>query len=132
MEDEESEFTHPGLRMYRDSGGFHVVLPVKAQRFRRLLHVVWLLVWVAGEVALAATIGGWMAVQAPPLPLLIVFTAAFTAAGAFMLYRLLWYWAGRVSFHVTGDKLLVERKMMGIGQTWTFERPKILDVRGGR
>jgi hypothetical protein len=132
MEDEESEFTHPGLRMYRDAGGFHVVLPVKAQRFRRLLHVVWLLVWVAGEAALAASLGGWSALPAPPLPILIAFTAAFTAAGVFMIYRLLWYWAGRESFHVTKDQLVVERKMLGIGPTWKFDRSKVLDLRGGR
>jgi hypothetical protein len=132
MEDEDNEFTHPGLRMYRDSVGFHVVLPVKAQRYRRLLHVVWLVVWLLGEVALVASFAGWTAVPAPPLPMLIVFTAAFTAAGVFMLYRLFWYWAGREMFQVTKDELLVQRRMLGIGPTWKIDRRKILDVRAGR
>jgi CubicO group peptidase (beta-lactamase class C family) len=69
--------------MYRDAEGFHVVLPVKAQRYRRLLHVVWLAVWLLGEVALVASIAGWSALPAPPLPILLAFTAVFTAAGAF-------------------------------------------------
>jgi len=132
MEEEDSEFTHPGLRMYRDSEGFHVVLPVKAQRYRRLLHFVWLLIWLAGETALIASMAGWTAVPAPPAPILIAFTAAFTAAGIFVLYRLLWYWAGRESFHVAKDEVLVQLKMFGIGPTWTFDRRKILDMRAGR
>jgi hypothetical protein len=132
MEDEDNEFTHPGLRMYRDAEGFHVVLPVKAQRFRRLLHFVWLLVWLAGEAALVATIAGWRPIPAPPMPILIAFTAAFTAAGVFVMYRLLWYWVGRESFHVTKDQVRVWRKMLGIGPTWTFDRRKILDIRDGR
>ena len=132
MEDEDNEFTHPGLRMYRDADGFHVVLPAKAQRYRRLLHVVWLVIWLVGEVGLVATLAGWSALPAPPLPILLAFTAAFTAAGAFVLYRLLWYWAGRESFHVTKDQLLVQRTMVGIGPTWKVERRKILDLRAGR
>ena len=132
MEDEDNEFTHPGLKMYRDAAGFHVVLPVKAQRYRRLLHVVWLAVWLLGEVALAASLAGWTAVPAPPMPLLIAFTAAFTAAGVFMLYRLLWYWAGREMFQVTKDELHVQRRMLGLGPTWKLDRRRILDIRAGR
>jgi hypothetical protein len=132
MEDEDNEFTHPGLRMYRDSEGFHVVLPVKAQRYRRLLHGVWLLVWLAGEAALVARIAGWSVVPAPPMPILVAFTAAFTAAGVFVLYRLLWYWAGRESFHVTGNEVVVQRRMLGVGPSWRFDRPKTLDIRAGR
>ena len=49
--------------------------------------------------------------------MLLAFTAAFTAAGGFMIYRLLWYWAGRESFHVTKDQLLILEYMLEMGPT---------------
>src|SRR5262245_56532254 len=90
---EESEFTHPGLRMIRDAGAFTVVLPVKAQRYRRLLHLVWFVAWMAVEAALVASLMGWAAVPAPPRGAAVIFLAAFTVAGLFVLYRVLWYMA---------------------------------------
>lgn len=130
MEDDENEFTHPGLRMVRDAQGFRILLPVKAQRYRRLLHAVWFLVWMAGEAALVASLLGWSYLPAPPVPVLVAFLAAFTAAGLFVLYRLLWYWTGRERFSVSNGRLEARREIFGIGRSWTFERGTIRSLRG--
>src|SRR5438105_4086534 len=95
---EDAEFTHPGLRMIRDANALKIILPVKAQRYRRLLHAMWFVVWMGGEAALLASLLGWQALPAPPQPVLIAFLAAFTAAGVYVLYRLSWYMAGREVF----------------------------------
>jgi hypothetical protein len=129
---EESDFTHPGLRMIREPRAFTVILPVKAQRFRRLLHVVWFVVWLAGEAALIASLLGWQRIPAPPKAVAAVFLTAFTVAGAFVLYRLLWYLAGREEFVATGDRLRVRRQIVGFGHTRTFERRTIRKIRGRR
>jgi hypothetical protein len=129
---EDPEFTHPGLRMIRDSNSLRIILPVKAQRYRRLLHAVWFLVWVAGEAALVASLMGWQPMPAPPRPVLIAFLGAFTAAGGFVLYRLLWYLAGREIFIVTRDRLTLRREIAGIGHTRTFDRRAIRRIQGRR
>jgi hypothetical protein len=130
MEDDEKEFTHPGLRILQDEGTFQVLLPVKAARYRKLLHTVWFLAWMVGEVGLLASVFGWWDVQPPPLPVLIPFLAAFTAAGVFVLYRLLWYWAGREVFTVSDGRLHVRREFLGMGRTWRFERGTIRRLHG--
>jgi hypothetical protein len=130
MQDDEKEFTHPGLRMVHDEQGFRVLLPVKTQRYRKLLHTVWFLVWMAGEAALLASLFGWWAIATPPRIVLIPFTAAFTAAGMFVLYRLLWYWAGREKFTVSGGRLTVRRQFLGMGRTWTFKPGTVRAIRG--
>lgn len=129
---EEREFTHPGLRMVRDADGFRILLPVKTERWRRLLHALWFAVWMAGEAALVAALLGWQPVALPPRPLLIAFLAAFTAAGGFMLYRFLWYATGREIFVATRDMLTVRREILGIGRPRGFEREKIRSLRARR
>jgi hypothetical protein len=129
---EESEFTHPGLRMVRDAAAFTVILPVKAQRYRRLLHLVWFVAWMAVEAALVASLLGWPAVPAPPRGAAVVFLAAFTVAGLFVLYRMLWYMAGRETFVVTEDGLSIRREILGAGRTQRFDRASIRSIRGAR
>ncbi len=129
---EEDEFTHPGLRMIREPRGFKVVLPVKVDRFRRFLHLVWFVVWLAGEAALVAGLRGMLPMPPLPQPVLLAFLAAFTAAGIFVLYRLLWYMAGRETYVVRGDRLEVRREIWGIGHTRAFERSSIRKIRGRR
>ena len=129
---EETEFTHPGLRMIRDSDAFTVLLPVKSQRYRRLLHLVWFAVWLAGEAALVASLLGWKALPAPPIPAIVAFLGVFTAAGLFVLYRLLWYMAGRETFVVRRDRLEVKREIWGLGRRRSFERRSIRKISGQR
>jgi hypothetical protein len=129
---EEAEFTHPGLRMIRDSDAFTVVLPVKAESYRRMLHLLWFAIWLAGEAALLAGLFGWQALPSPPRAALVAFFAVFTAAGLFVLYRLLWYMAGRETFVVRPDRLTVRREIWGIGQRRTFERRSIRRISGAR
>lgn len=130
MQDDEKEFTHPGLRLVHDAHGVQVLLPVKTQRYRKLLHAVWFAVWMAGEAALVASLLGWQAIPAPPRAVLIPFLAIFTVAGLFVLYRLLWYWAGRETFTVTDGRLKVRREFLGIGRTWKFDRGTTRGIRG--
>jgi hypothetical protein len=129
---EEAEFTHPGLRMVRDARSFTIMLPVKAQRYRRLLHLVWFAIWLAGEAALVASLLGWRPLPAPPVPVLAGFLAVFTVAGLFVLYRLLWYMAGREVFVVTGDRLAVRRMIWGLGRARNFDRGSIRKIQGRR
>src|SRR5437016_444064 len=83
-------------------------------RYRRLLHFMWFIIWMAGEGALVASLLGWEPLPAPPRPVLIAFLAAFTVAGIYVFYRLLWYMAGRETFTVTRDKLTVRRTIWGV------------------
>jgi hypothetical protein len=129
---EEAEFTHPGLRMVRDSDAFTVILPVKSQRYRRLLHLVWFVIWLAGEAALLASLFGWKALPPPPRPALVAFLAVFTAAGIFVLYRLLWYMVGRETFVVRRDQLVARREIWGIGHRRSFDRRWIRKISGRR
>jgi len=129
---EEAEFTHPGLRMVRNPDAFTVILPVKAQRYRRLLHLVWFLIWMAGEAALVASLRGWQPLSSPPRSVLIAFLAVFTIAGLFVLYRLLWYMAGREIFVATRDKLVVRRQIGAFGHARLFDRRAIRKIRGRR
>ncbi len=129
---EEAEFTHPGLRMIRDANAFTVILPVKSQRYRRLLHLVWFVVWLAGEASLVASLLGWQALPAPPRPALVAFLTVFTAGGLYVLYRLLWYVAGKETFVVGRDRLQVRREIWGLGHGRTFERRSIRNISGQR
>src|SRR5262245_59375802 len=126
------EFTHPGLRIFRDADGFQILLPVKADRFRRLLHLVWALVGLAVEVALVAALLGWEPVPFPPRPAMVGLLILFTAAWAFLVYRFLWYAVGRERFVVTRDMVRVHREINGFAFPRVFERENIRDIRAGR
>src|SRR5204863_3215913 len=129
---EEDEFTHPGLRMIREPRAFTVVLPVKSDRFRRLLHLVWFVVWLAGEAALILGLRGMLPVPALPQQVLLTFLAAFTAAGVFVLYRLLWYMGGRGRQVVRGGRLGVRKEIWGLGRRRGLGRSSWRGMRGGR
>jgi hypothetical protein len=129
---ERDEYTHPGLRIFRDADGFQVLLPVKSERFRRLLHLLWLVVGVAVEALLIAAILGWAPVLMPPLPVLIGLLAAFTVGTAYVLYRFLWYAVGRERFILTRDMVRIRREILGLGISHTFPREKLRNIRGGR
>jgi hypothetical protein len=126
---EDGEFKHPGLRMISTVDGLHIILPVKAERYRQLLYLVWFLVWMGGEAALVAGFIGWKSLPVPPEPFPIVFLAAFTAAGAFVFYRLLWYSVGREVFNITRDMVTARRQIWRVGHARTFYRERIQDVR---
>lgn len=129
---EHDEYTHPGLRIFRDTEGFHLLLPVKAERYRRLLHLVWLVVGLAAGVLLVAALQGWSPVPMPPRPVLIGMLAVSMAGWLYVLYRFLWYAVGRERFIVTRDMVRVRREILGIGIAHSYEREKIRNIRAGR
>lgn len=126
------EYTHPGLRIFRDSDGFQILLPVKAQKYRRLLHLVWIVIGLGVQAALVASLLGWQPVPVPPLPVVVALLVAFTAGWLYMVYRWLWYAAGREHFIVTRDMVRVRREILGVGITRMFEREEIRSIRAGR
>jgi hypothetical protein len=126
------EFTHPGLRIFRNEDGFQILLPVKADRFRRLLHLVWAVVGLAGEAVIVAAVLGWEPVPLPPRPVLVAGLAFFTAGWLYLVYRWLWYAVGRERFIVTRDMVRVRREILGIPFTRVFERGKIRNIRAGQ
>jgi hypothetical protein len=129
---ENDEYTHPGLRIYRDSDGFHLLLPVKSEKYRRLLHLVWLVVGLAVEGLIVAALLGWQPVPFPQRPVLAAMFAAVTAGWLFTLYRWLWYAVGRERFIASRDMVRVRREILGIGVFTTFERESIRDIRAGQ
>ena len=129
---EHDEFTHPGLRMYRNEEGFQILLPVKAERFRRLLHLLWAVVGLGVEAVLVAAILGWSPVPFPPRPFLIGLLIVFTVAWAFNVLRFLWYAVGRERFIVTRDMIRVRREIAGISFPKVFRREQIRNIRAGR
>jgi len=126
------EFTHPGLRVFRGADGFQILLPVKAERYRRLLHLLWVVVGLAVAVVLAAAVLGWEPVPLPPRPLLAGLLAVFTVGCAYLVYRWLWYAGGRERFIVTRDMVRVRREILGLGFQRVFKRTEIRNIRAGR
>lgn len=129
---EDNAFSHPGLRMSRDEESFRVLLPVKNDRYRGLLYVIWLGFWLVVETGLIAAVLGWHPVNVPPVGVLVAFLIPFTAAGLYGAYRLLWYGTGREIFVVTRDRLCFRREIAGVGRTRTFLRESIRSLRGRR
>jgi hypothetical protein len=129
---EHDEFTHPGIRMFRSEEGFQILLPVKAERFRRLLHLVWAVIGLGVEAALVAALLGWEPVPFPPRPALAAMLIGFTAAWAFIVFRFLWYAIGRERFIVSRDMVRVRREILGIGVPRNFRRDEIRNIRAGR
>jgi len=129
---EHDEYTHPGLRIFRDPEGFQVLLPVKADRFRRLLHLVWVVVGLVVIAGLVAAVRGWAPVPFPPQSVLVTMLAAFSAGWLFITYRFLWYAAGRERFIVSRDIIRVRREILGIAVSRSFRRDEIRNIRAGR
>jgi hypothetical protein len=117
--------------MFRESDALHIVLPVKAGRYRRLLDFIWVCVWLAVEVVLVATLAGRPLLPGP-FPALVGLTAAFTVAGFFLVYRWLWYWTGKERFVARPEGLVAGRESLGFGRTRTFERGSLRSIRGRR
>jgi hypothetical protein len=113
--------------MSRVDGGLSIVLPVKAGRFRWLLDLIWLGVWVVVEGALIAGLAGARILPRSG-PSLVVPLLFFTAAGLFLLYRCLWYWAGRERYVARSDRLLVRREILGLGRERVFPKEEIADL----
>ena len=124
---EAPEFRHPRLHMSRDRGALRIVLPVTAGKFRVLLDFVWLCVWLGAEGVLIASVAGIMILPGPR-NLLIVPLILFSAAGAFLTYRWLWYWGGRERFVAEPGRLVAAREIFGIGRRRRFTREEIRDV----
>lgn len=118
--------------MFRDEEGFQILLPVKAERYRRLLHLVWAVVGLAVEAVLVAALLGWEPVRFPSGPVLAGLLIVFTVSWAFTVFRFLWYAAGRERFVVTRDMIRVHREILGIVFPRVFRREEIRNIRAGR
>ena len=133
---EKNKFAKPVFWVTREPGGLRINVPVKPQRFRTLLNLVWLLLWAGGEVAIVLfLLGGFGApesVASVPLPLVAAFLAAFTVAGGVVLWRWLWRVGGRESFLVARNALLARREIWGIGRSRSFDLEKTRSLRAGR
>jgi len=120
----------------REPGGLRVSLPVKSERFRTLLNLVWLLAWAAGEVAMVLFLWGpWSSRESAPsvpLPMANVFLAVFSIGGGFVLWRWLWGMGGRETFLVSRHSLSARREIWGIGRSRIFDLEDIRSVRAGR
>jgi hypothetical protein len=131
-----NETVNSAFRVIRKPEGLCISVPVKAERFRTLLNLVWLLVWGAGEVAIVLfMLGGFSPpglATAVSLPLAGLFLAAFTAAGGVVLWRGLWCVGGRETFIVSRNALLATREIWGAGHSRKFDLEKIRSVRAGR
>jgi hypothetical protein len=125
------EFSHPRLRMSRESDALHILLPVKSGKYRRLLDLIWVCVWLAIEVVLVVTLAGRPLVPGP-FPALVGLTIAFTLAGFFLTYRWLWYWTGKERFVVRAEGMAASREILGFGRTRTFAKDQIRSIRGRR
>jgi hypothetical protein len=117
--------------MSRDGGALRVVLPVQAGKYRLLLDIVWLCVWLAAEAVLVAAFAGPRFLPGPR-SLLIAPLVLFSAAGVFLAYRWLWYWGGRERFVLEPGRLLAAREIFGIGRTRAFPRDRIRDIHARR
>jgi len=131
-----SERSNPAFRVSREAGGLRICVPVKRDRFRSLLNLVWLLVWTVAEAVLILLISGafnrsglFPAVSVPAVGL---FLAVFTIAGGVVLWRWLWGMGGRESFEVGREALLARREIWGFGHSRRFELDELRSVTAGR
>jgi hypothetical protein len=131
-----NEFSNPAFSVTRVATGLRIRVPVKSERFRMLLNLAWLLVWATGEAAIvryllegSSPTGSFHPVS-PPLAGL--FLAAFTVAGGVVVWRCLWYLAGRETFLLSPDALQARREIWGIGHSQTFPLHGITSVKAGR
>jgi hypothetical protein len=133
---DKNEISHPAFGVRREPGELHISLPVKSDRFRTLLNLVWLVIWAAGEIAIVLFILGPLGRPgvdpSPALPLSLVFLAAFTAGGGIVLWRWLWRVGGRETFLVVRGEISARREIWGIGHSRTFDLERIGSVNAGR
>jgi hypothetical protein len=128
--------SNPAFRVNREPEGLRVRVPVKADSFRSLLNLVWLLVWGAAEAAIILFLSGTIktsgAIPAVSLPLGGLFLAAFTIAGGFVLWRWLWGMGGMESFLVERHALLVRREIWGVGHSRRFDLDELRSIQAER
>ena len=133
---ERNECWNPAFWATREPEGLRVTVPVKSERFRSLLNLVWLLVWAGAEVAIVLVLLGALRppgfVPSDSLPLAGVFLAVFTVGGGFVLWRWLWGMGGRETFFVARDSFSARREIWGIGRSRTFDLEDVRSVRAGR
>jgi len=121
-----NEYVNPAFKVARESEGLRIGVPVKPERFRTLLNLVWLLVWAAGEAAIILFLLGTPSGSRPLAGLILT---TFTLAGGIVLWRWLWIMGGRETFLVTPTALLARREIWGIGHTRKLDLEKIRSVR---
>jgi len=129
-------FTSPAFQVARVSSGLRVSVPVKSDRFRSLLNLVWFVVWLVVEGAiLEFLVGGFGpagSVSSVPLSLAAGFLAVFTAAGGVVGWRWLWCLGGRESFLVEQAALVARREIWGVGHTRRFDLQELTSLKAGR
>lgn len=131
-----NEVSSPGFRVAREPGGLRIRVPVRPEKFRTLLNLVWVVIWAVTEVAIILYMLGWTG----PLgfshsgagPLAAVFLAVFTASGLWVMWRWLWRIGGQESFLVARNALWARREILGIGRTRHFAFGDIRNVRSAR
>lgn len=117
------------------SGGVkQIVIPVHYLGYVSVLLWVWVAVWGLMEAALAwgfvRGVGG--AEPHPPQSTMVlgILLLLFTAAGAFMIWRLLWVRRGREILQVTRDRLILRREPAG-GEPEVYDRSRIRRISVG-
>ncbi len=129
-------FSNPAFQVVRETAGLRIRMPVKSDRFRSLLNLVWLLVWatVEGAIILFLLRGSGPSGGTPylPLPVAGLFLAVFTVAGGVVGWRWMWGLGGEESFLVEQNALLVRREIWGIGHTRKFELGQLRSLKAGR
>jgi hypothetical protein len=131
-----NELSNPAFRVSREPKGLRVRMPVKPDRFRSLLNLVWLMVWAAAESAiilvLLSTFKSSGASRAVSHSLGVLFLTAFTAAGGFVLWRWMWGMGGMESFLVERHALLARREIWGFGHSRRFDLDELQSIKAGR
>jgi hypothetical protein len=129
-------FSNPAFQVVREAAGLRIRVPVKSDRFRSLLNLVWLLVWasVEGAIILYLLRGFDPSGAAPfvPFPLAGMFLGVFTIAGGVVGWRWLWGLGGEESFLVERNALLARREIWGIGHTRRFELQELRSLKSAR
>ncbi len=111
-----------------------IVIPVRYLGYVRVLLWVWAAVWGVIEVAL-----GWglirMLTASPPTPSdsilgISLLLGAFTIAGGFIAWRLVWVTKGKEILELTPEHLILRREPAG-GKCEEFERGQIRNLHIG-
>ena len=114
--------------------GTTVILPTRYDGFGRVLLGIWIGAWAIVETSLAAGLVSVLRNQTPnpiaSIGVLVMLLAFFTAAGAFMVWRLVWVLRGREILSVTPDRLLLHR-IPSNGSPVAYDRSKIRDLHVG-
>jgi hypothetical protein len=130
VKDQTRPFRH---RVADDPNGIRIILPVKPQRFRMLLHLVWSAAWILFGASVLwirpLSSAGAVSSDSPPRLFVILGVAVFLAGGIFVVWRWLWYLAGTETIRVDPRKLSISRGIAGLRITRGFEIAQIKDLR---